>query len=207
MEEQNKDVNTEETSTSPESSAGITEEKDVEKQVPLSALVAERKSFQSKISDLEGRVEALQQKKSEGQLSEGEKKELDAKVYLRKVLKEVVAEEAETTKKVEETEQRNFESEVETALSVNPEINRNEFLKFIEDNGDKYGIKGVSGAMALYKDINKVALEAKTSAKKEIARRPKFPSNESSGGQKTYDTKGKSISKIAQEAIEEIGRQ
>lgn len=150
-------------------------------------------------------IEKLQTKQDGGKtLTPEEKKELDAKTYLKGLLKETMEETEKAKKDGEARELKQFNEAVAGVLEINPDIKRDDFLKFVKENESKYKFSSVEGAMAIYKDLNKTKTEAKEQGKKEVINRPKFPSNDGGSAPQTYDVKGKSMSQIAEEAKREL---
>ena len=207
MNEEIKDVNVDETKVE-ETKVDSTEEKskdesssdsstDKDKVIPydrFSTVVKERNELREQLS--KGEIAKKDEVKT---LTPEEKKEIDAKTYLKNLYKEVMTEEESQRKQKEEQELKTFNSEVNSALELNLEVKREDFLKFIEEKSKSYGVKSITGAMALYKDLNKSVLEAKDQGKKEILNRPKTPVNEGQSSVKSDDT-GKSFYQLAQEA-------
>ena len=138
-------------------------------------------------------------------LTPEQQREKQAKIYLKGLVKEQLQEEEEVKKATEAKEQKEFESNVDDVLSVNTIVDRTEFLKFIEDNSNKYGITTVKGAMKLYKDLNKIKDETVEQTKENLAVRPKLPKSQGAGDI-TPDHSGdkqKSYEQIVSETIEE----
>jgi hypothetical protein len=150
------------------------------------------------------RIDSLQTTSQERNLTQKEQEELNAKTYLRNMLKEVLTEEEKSKKDAEERKTAKFNSEVDSVLEINPDVKKNDFVDFIEKNSKKYGIDSIPGAMALYRDLNQIKSKAKDEGKKEIIGRPKFPSSDGAVGKGNYDIKGKSLYDIARESIEEL---
>lgn len=150
-------------------------------------------------------IESLQVKKDTGKsLTPDEQKELDAKSYLKGLLKETLQEETTAKTQAEEKELKEFNSSVSSVLEENTDVKREDFLKFIEEKADKYGVTSVTGAMILFRDMNNLTKESKEAGKKEEKNKPKFPANEGSVGGKSVNDSGKSLYQIAEEAINEL---
>jgi len=168
-----------------------------EKTVPYSR-------FKEVISDkqkLEQQLQELQQKKENvGLTTEEEKKEKAAKDYLKTLTKEVISESKKEEAEKEEQEQKQFNSEIEEVLENNPDVKKADFLKFIEEKAEKYGIESVTGAMSLYREFANI--EKKT--REDILKKPKMPTSEGSGNIKSYDYKGKSLDQIAEDSKKEL---
>src|SRR3990167_9824496 len=206
MEEENKvDVNVEETPQGePEAKAEDTpSDPSADKSVPYSRF----KEVNDKMNSMKERIDSLQNTSKGRDLTPKEQEELNAKSYLRNMLKDVLTEEERTKNEAEAKEVATFNSEVDSILEFNSEIKRNDFIDFIEKNSEKYGIESVKGAMALYKDLNQVKAKAKDEGKKEVLNKPKFPSGDGGIAAKgNYDVKGKSIYDIAREAADELSK-
>ena len=203
MEEEIKDVNVEEKSTevTEEQSEETSSDSSADKSVPYSRF----KEVNDQLKSMKDRVDSLQTTSKGRDLTPKEQEELNAKTYLRNMLKDVLTEEERTKQEAEKKEVDVFNSEVDSILDINSDVKKNEFLDFIEKNSEKYGIESVKGAMALYKDLNQVKAKAKDEGKKEVINKPKFPSSD--GGMATkgnYDVRGKSIYDIAREAANEL---
>ena len=134
-----------------------------------------------KQKELEQEVSALKEtKKAEG-LTPEQEKELQAKQYLKNLLKETLSEQEQTKAQAEVKEQAEFERSVDEVLSTHLEVSRADFLKFIEDKSSRYGLDSVSGAMGVYLDLQNVSKEAGNKAKENLANKPGLPSSEGSG--------------------------
>ncbi|MFH1328143.1 MAG: hypothetical protein ABIH76_04785 [Candidatus Bathyarchaeota archaeon] len=157
-----------------------------------------------KHKETEEELQTLKAEKGET-LTPEQQKERQAKTFLKGLVKEQLEEEAKERKAAETQEQKEFESNVDDVLAVNTTIDRQVFLKFIEDNSDKYGITTVTGAMKLYKDLNKIKDETVEQTKENLAAKPKLP--KSAGvGDTTPDYSGdkkKSYEQVTSEIIEE----
>ena len=178
------------------------DEKEEDKQtVPLSRF---QEVYREK-KELEEKISSLETKKADGTITSDEKKELEAKNYLKNLFKEVSKEEQEETKKAERIELESFNKEIEEIITLNPDVKKADFLKFIEVEADKYDIKSVNGAMSLYRKLEDVSKSASEKTKKDISSKPKLPTHEGGGGE-TYDDKGKSLYQIANEAKKELNK-
>lgn len=150
---------------------------------------------------LEQEIASLKNQKRDGGLSPEQEKELQAKQYLKSLLKETLAEEEKAKQEAEATELKQFEASVDEVLALNPAVKRDDFLKFIEEKSDEYGIQTPEGAMKLYLDLGKLSKDALDKAKDELRGKPKLPHHEGEGGSKQVDDTGKSLYQIASEAI------
>jgi len=138
-------------------------------------------------------------------LTPEQQKENQAKTFLKKLVKEQLEEEKAERKATKVREQKEFEGNVDDVLAINTTIDRNEFLKFIEDNSDKYSITTVKGAMKLYKDINQIKDDTVEKTKENLTKKPKFPKSKGAGDI-TPDYSGdkeKSYEQITSELVEE----
>lgn len=134
-----------------------------------------------KQKELEQEVSALKdQKKSEG-LTPEQEKELQAKQYLKNLLKETLSEQEQTKAQAEAQEQAKFEREVDEALMAQPDVKREDFLKFVEEKSDRYGLESVSGSMKVYLDLQQTHKEAGEKARESLLGKPGLPSSEGSG--------------------------
>jgi len=170
-----------------------------EQSVPYSRF----KEVNEKAKSTEQELQTLKAEK--GVLTPEQQKEKQARTFLKGLVKEQLQEEEEERKATEAKEQKEFESNVDDVLSVNTIVDRTEFLKFIEDNSNKYGITTVKGAMKLYKDLNKIKDETVEQTKENLAVRPKLPKSQGAGDI-TPDHSGdkqKSYEQIVSETIEE----
>jgi len=170
-----------------------------EKVVPY----ARFKDVNDKFRNLEQEISALKTKKEDGGLSTEQKKELEAKTYLKKLLSETLEETKTAETEREKAELVKFESEVEEVLSVNTDIKKDEFLKFIEEEASKYGIESIDGAMKLYRKMGDVEKNVAERTKRDMKSKPVFPSHEGSSGGETNDN-GKSLWQIADEIISNL---
>lgn len=191
------DLNNEETSSSSPESQG--EQK--ERFIPESRF----KEVYGTMKNLEREITSLKEVKAENNLSDEQQKELQAKEYLKNLLKETLDEQKQSQSKQEADELEKFKSDVEEVISLNEDVKKEDFLKFLEKEGDDYA--SISSAMKGYRRLNETAADASEKAKKEIARKPSLPSSQgSSGGSEAYDDSGKSLWQIAQEAARELSK-
>lgn len=196
-EEPTEEVSAEESSTEKEETSEQTEKES--KTIPYSRFKEvndKKKQLESEIQEI--RNKAIEEKRP---LTETEKKEIDARQYLEKITRESIEKFEKEKQEKELKEQKYFEEEVENILEINPEIKKDDFLKFIEDKADEYDFQSVKGAMRLYKDLNKIKVQTKEATKKEIASRPKFPQNEGISPKETPNIAGKSWSQLENEAL------
>jgi len=173
-----------------------------EKTVPYSRF----KEVNDGRKQLEERIKTLEEKKQDTGLTTDEKKELEAKQYLEKLVNETVEKREKTQKEKEEHETATFKREVDEILDLNPDVKRAEFAAFLEKEADKYGVESVKGAMTLYKDLQKLKTETTDKTKKEIAAKPKSLQPGGGGGEINWaeKDKGKSLSQIASEVIKDL---
>lgn len=186
-EEYVKDVNTEETPT---------EEPSAPEPVPYDRFKKvndEKKELEQKLEDAKATTPPVQTK------------EQQAEEYLNKLTDKAIERREKSQKETEVKEQKEFDSEVDDLLTVHTDVKKDEFLKFIEDNGDKYGIKSVKGAMSLYKDLVVLRKNTAEEAKDSLSKKPGLPKSEGiPGSTKEYDDKGKTLEQIKEEAIAEL---
>lgn len=193
------DENTEESQSSDESSTS----ESTEQMIPESRF----KEVYGKMKDLEREIGTLKEGKREGTLTEDQQKELQAKEYLKGLLKETLSEQERTKQEQEQQELKEFKDKVETVLSIHTDVKKDDFLKFLEEEGDDYA--SVDAAMKVYKRLSETAKDASEKAKQSISKKPKLPSSEgTSGGSIDYAEadKGKSMWQIAQEAAKELSK-
>jgi hypothetical protein len=150
--------------------------------------------------ELEQKVSSLEAKKEE---TPDEKKELEAKTYLKNLQKEVLKEMEEEKVRASKEELTKFNQQVEDTLVINTDVKKAEFLKFIEEEAEHYGIESVDGAMKLYRKFNDLSKEVADKTKKDISSKPKMPTHEG-GGKPAYDDGNKSLYEIANEAKKEL---
>ena len=183
-----KDVNKEEESSTSEKTVPYKRFKDVNE----AKNVAEQK------------LQTLETQKTET-LTPDQQKEKQAKDFLKGLVKEQLEADAKTKKATETKEQKEFESNVDDAIVANPKIDKNEFKKFIEDNAEKYGITGVSGAMKLYKDMNKIKDDTVEETKENLAAKPKLPKSKGVADTTTdySGDKDKTYEQVQEEIIRE----
>jgi len=184
MEEFNDDVN----GSSPEESQTVPYErfKEVNDKV---------KSLTEEISTIKNQAET-----QPGGLTPKQKEEIEAKEYLKGLVKDTLSEFEKTKASEEEQEIANFQKELNNVLELNSSVDRKEFEKFLENEADEYGVETVSGAMKIYKKLNETTLKAKESAKNELSKKPKMPSSDGSGVGEVHNDTGKSLYQIAEEA-------
>ena len=170
-----------------------------EKAVPYTRF----KEVNDKMKTLEGEITALKTQKSDGGLSPEQKKELEAKTYLKNLLKETMDETKTAESQKEKAELEKFDQDVSEILSVNADVKKDDFLKFVEEEAATYGIESVDGAMKLYRKMNDLSKEVSEKTKKELLGRPKLPEHEGGGKQEPSDA-GKSLWQIADEVIKGV---
>lgn len=155
------------------------------------------KEVLDKTKTLETEIQSLKVTKGKDGLTPEQEKELQAKEYLQKLIKDELHAEKEAKEKQEKQEQEKFEEEIDEVLARNTDVKRDDFLKFIQEKGEKYGVTGVAQAMSLYRDFESLSKEAK--AKDDKDKKPPVLSHE--GGEKIYEEdKNKSIFGIAEDA-------
>ena len=187
MEEQ--DVNKEETPTEEPSPA--------EKTVPYSRF----KEVNEKAKELEQKLETAKTSTT----PQAKTKEEQAEEYLSKLTEKALDKREAAQKAAQAKEKKEFNSEVDDILSVHTDVKKDEFLKFMEENGDKYGVKSVKGAMSLYKDLVVLKKNTAEETKDSLSKKPGLPKSEGiPGSGKTYDDKGKTLEQIKEEAIAEL---
>ncbi|MFA5037937.1 MAG: hypothetical protein WC479_12270 [Candidatus Izemoplasmatales bacterium] len=135
-----------------------------------------------------------------GGLTPQQKQELEAKEYLAKLIDERLSETETNRNKAEEEELKSFKSELDNVLELNSSVDKDKFMKFLEDEADDYGVQTVQGAMNLYKKLNDTSKEAQETAKRSLSSKPNMPSSDGNGGGESYDGKGKNFYQIADEA-------
>ena len=170
-----------------------------EKAVPYTRF----KEVNDKMKTLEGEIAALKTQKSDGGLNPEQKKELEAKTYLKNLLKETLDETKSAESEKKQAELAKFNQDVSEILSVNADVKKDDFLKFVEEEAATYGIKSVDSAMKLYRKINNLSKEVSEKTKKELLGRPKLPEHEGGGKQEPSDA-GKSLWQIADEVIKGV---
>ncbi|KKL08000.1 hypothetical protein LCGC14_2580320 [marine sediment metagenome] len=164
------------------------------------------KEVNDKMRNLETEIQGLKSQKDESGLNTEQKKELEAKEYLKGLLKETLTEQKDESTKEEQAQQEKFDKDVADILSVNTEVKKDDFLKFVEKEADTYGISSVEGAMLLFRKINNIKTETAEDTRRDIDKKPGIPSTEGGGGgSKTPETdKGKSLNQIADEVTRDL---
>ena len=154
--------------------------------------------------EAEQKLQTLKEEKGET-LTLEQQKEKQAKDYLKGLVKDQLVEEAKAKEAADTQEQKKFESDVDDVLAVNSKVDREEFLKFIEDDSKKYGITDVSGAMELYKDLGKIKSDTAEETKENLAKKPNLPKSEgiSATKQDLSGDKEKTYQEITEEAMKE----
>ena len=156
-----------------------------------------------KQKELEQEIGTLkEQKKTEG-LSPEQQKELEAKQYLKRLVVEALEESKTSQIQTEQKEQVRFEREVDEILEIHPDVKRNDFLKFVEEKSDAYGLESVKGTMKVYLDLQKAGKEGSETTKENILRKPGLPSSE--GGKSVQgppsEDKNKSFGAVVQDIL------
>ena len=159
-----------------------------------------------KTHELENQIKELKEQKATNKgISPEQEKELQAKTYLKNLLRETLSEQESAKKQEDEREAREFKQNVDEVLSANADVKRSDFVKFLETKADSYGVKSVHGAMQIFRDLNNLSREAAEKAKKDIAAKPGMPKSEGDGAKGYRETdKGKPIWQIAEEAKKEL---
>ena len=154
------------------------------------------------VDELTAEIQRLKEKQGDVGLNDNEKKELEAKKYLKNLIKETLSESQSETEKQKEIADKKFSEEVDDVLALNTEVKRTDFLKFLEEEADELGITSVSGAMKAYRKLNSIKKEATEEAKDELNRKPGLPKSSSNKSEIDYskEDKNKSLAQIAQEA-------
>lgn len=144
-------------------------------------------------------------KTEKGVLTPEQQKEKQAKTFLKGLVREELKEEAEAKKATETKEQKEFESNVDDTLAINTGIDRNEFLKFIDENSEKYSITSIDGAMKLYKDLNQIKDDTVEKTKENLAKKPNLPKSKGVADTSSdySGDKQKSYEQVVSEIIEE----
>ena len=187
MEEQ--DVNVEDSNETP-----TEESSPAEKTVPYSRF----KEVNEKAKELEQQLETTKPQTAKT-------KEEQAEEYLSKLTEKAIEKREAAQKAAQAKEKKEFNAEVDDLLSVHTDVKKDEFLKFMEENGDKYGVKSVKGAMSLYKDLVVLKKNTAEETKDSLSKKPGLPKSEGiPGSGKTYDDKGKTLEQIKEEAIAEL---
>lgn len=165
------------------------------------------KEVYGKMKELEREIGTLRDTKKEGNLTENQSKELQAKEYLKGLLKETLEEEKRASESKEQAELAKFKEDVNSVLEIHTDVKRDDFLKFIEEEGDDYA--SIAAAMKGYKRLHETAKDASEKAKQNLSKKPGLPRSEGSGGEKTNyadSDKGKTLWQIAQEAAAGISK-
>ena len=194
------DVNKETPSETPAETPSVPEEKPEVKpeekkpDVPydrFSEVVGEKNKQRDRADGFEKELEEKKDK------PEKDDKKEDISETVEKVIEK---REVEKTAKAE-SEERTFKKGVDDILELHPDIKRNDFLKFVEENGEKYGIESVKGAFQVSQDLGKV----KSTEKKDKAG---LPTSEGDAIVKIAPPEGdekKSFEQVKEAAIEEGG--
>jgi len=181
----------------------IGESSDLDKTVPYSRF----KEVNEKAKNTEQELQAL---KSGGMTPE-QQKEKQARDFLKGLVREELKAEKEFKKAQKTREEEEYKVNVDNILSVNTNVDRTVFMKFVKDNSDKYGITSVKGLMKLYKDLNQIKDDTVEETKENLAKKPNLPKSKGShtnapdysgDKEKTYD---QVVAEITREA-EEQGR-
>lgn len=176
--------------------------KEKEPMVPLHRF----RETNDKLEKVEKEIADLRQQKFGPGISDEQQKELQAKNYLKTLLKEQLDEERLASEAKESAEFREFEKSVDEILETHPSVQRKDFVDFMEKNAEKYGIESVPGAMKLYLDLGNLSKQAKEEGKKEIQKKPGLPRSEGAGGgeQAPAEDKNKSYAQVVQDAIRSL---
>ena len=196
------DETTEETQSTEESSTSETTTDD--KKTDSEVIPASRfKEVYRQMKEAERKLEAHEQPKDDKTAGD---KEAQARNYLKGLTKEALAEAKREQAEAEANDYAKFQDEVKEVLDINTDVKKQEFLTFLEKEGDDYS--SVEAAMKVFKRLAETAKDASDKARKSIAVKPGLPKSEGMGGEKSKEEiqeadKGKSLHQIAQEAIRE----
>lgn len=158
-----------------------------------------------KMKDFERKLTELEKGKKEGTLTPEQEKEFQAKTYLKNLLKETLDETQKERDARERADLESFKTEVEEVLDANTDVKREDFMKFLEEDGDDYS--SVAAAIKGYKRLHETAEDAADKAKKGEQRKPRMPKSEGEGSEpRDYEKedKGKSLWQVAQDAAREF---
>lgn len=190
MPEETKDAGSQEETKeeTSETSEETSTQKTEEKTVPYSRF----QDVNKKMRDLEDEVESLK-KESTKETTTEDKETKSEEQKIKDVLSKLASEKSDK----EKSEQRQFERQVDDTLELNPSIKRADFLKFMEEKAETYGIKSVEGGIKLFKDLGNVKEETKPGDKA-------LPKSEGFGDKGTsYDVEGKSMNEIIEDSIKD----
>lgn len=201
--ETTEDKNPEESKTQENDSVETPESKEVPAsfQKRINELTYKYKSEREAKIKLEEELKKTRQNPAQP-TSEEEKREQNAREYLRNLLKE----ELNATKAEEEAADKKLNDEIEHVAALYPDFKEDEVLNAME----KFGITDVEKAYLASKEMNRVVEKTKEETKKQILAKPKSPSSvktQDAAGTKfsDEDIKGKSIFELAEMAKKEAG--
>ena len=150
--------------------------------------------------ELETEISSLKSDKAKGNLTPEQEKELQAKTYLKGLLKETLEEDKKAQKAEETQQQEKFETEVGDVLGVNPDVKKDDFLKFLTEEGDDFS--SIASAMKQFRKVNNLSKEVSEEAKRKALKKPGLPKSEGEGAATPPDDRNKSLQQIAKEEIE-----
>lgn len=160
------------------------------------------KEVNDKMRSYEKEIQSIKDKGGAGSQEEIKSKEAEARTYLKGLLNETLQEKETERTKVEEQEYNTFRTNVNDILSVNADVERDKFLKFIEEEADEYGVSSVESAMKLYRRMNNLEKEATEKGKKDVNKKPSSPNSTAEPNKEVVqDDSKKSIWQIAEEVI------
>ena len=157
------------------------------------------------VKNLEREITDLKKGNSEGKLTPEQQKELEAKTYLKNLMKETLSETEKEKSEREKSELDTFKKDVDDVLTTNTDVKKNDFLKFLDDEGDDYS--SVAAAMRGYKRQGEVAKDASDKTKADERKKPDMPKSEGDGTSSvdySEKDKGKNLWQVAQDAIKEF---
>ena len=152
--------------------------------------------------ELKEEVAALKGKAEPGTQTPEAQKEADAEKYLDNLLDKRLDARETAAKEATAKEDTELKESIDNTLSINTDVKREEFLKFMEEKRDTYKFQSVEGAMSIYRDMNNLTKEVQEKTKEDMGDKPSFPKTEGapSGGE-TIDDSGKTLQQIANEAV------
>ena len=177
-----------------------------EKTVPYSRFKEVVDEKNQLLGSIDNRLEELGKKEtSPAGLSDTEQAEQKAKEYIRNEIRDELKSERAQEATAKQAEQVQLDKDVQSQLDLNPDVKKEEFLKFMEE-GDRYGVSTVGGFMELFKDLRKASTKGADEAAKDIASKPSLPSHEGGsqvGGPPEGDAE-KDIFQIASDAKQSL---
>lgn len=156
--------------------------------------------------EAEDKVKTLEADKP-GELTPKQQEEKQAKDYISSLVSEEVDKRESALKSKETQEEEQFSQDVQDSLDENQDIKKDDFVKFLEDQGESF--TSVKAAMTVFKQIGKNVKDAKAEGREEEQAKPDMPSSDAGAAQEVEvpaEDKGRSFTQVTQDIIRGLAK-